>query len=103
MGEPHCIVRARERYGLDISVDELKGLTLRCFKGEGYQPHVKGKYCARGHFLVYGSKVLECLWRPPSGDHNVHGVIVTIVPQATFHRWRGKEDFNQMMRRKGRR
>lgn len=101
-GRPHCLDRARERYGIELTIAELKELTRRCRQGEGVQknaPHMKTG--ARAHMICFADKVVDCVWRPPNGDHNVDGFIVTILPAGTIARGVSWNDGKNTIKRAG--
>lgn len=95
---PHCIVRAKERYGLDITIEELKALTRRCHDGEGHQKNAAVR-TGRGHTILYNNRVLDCVWLPPRGDHNIYGTIVTIYPPGTLAKQVTFNDVRHMKKR----
>lgn len=99
-GRPHALDRAKERYGIDLTIADLKEMTSRCRAGEGIQKNVAGlRQGARAHMLCLANMVIDCVWRPPNGDHNVDGFIVTILPAGTLARQTTYVDTGHAIRR----
>ena len=85
---PHAIVRAKERYGIDLSMADLRQLERRCAKGEGY---CGGNQDGTSyHSLVLFDRVLWCVYRETR--------IITIMP-PTVGAAAGLEQDRQKFRR----
>jgi hypothetical protein len=80
--EPHAISRARERYGIILTIADLACLAMRCRKREG---HVETQENGRQrHMIIWQERVLWVIWQPPpAGATSAHwGAVVTVLPVA---------------------
>jgi hypothetical protein len=77
----HCMVRAKERYGIDLSFSDVDRLARRCLKGEG---HTGGKPDGtQFHILIEQERVLWIVYRPPAhGGRTSNGKIITVMPSS---------------------
>ena len=96
----HAAIRAKERYGLDLSFADIRELSHRCAKGEG---HTETQRDGRQyHSVIFGEHLLWLVYLPEGPRcTREDGVILTIMPHADAARARGKRDWFQMRRRKG--
>lgn len=101
----HAAQRAKERYGIDLTLEEVRDIARRCQKGEGRERTVHG---GQHHSIVHGDRVLHVVWRPPDGTRHEFGEVVTILPVAAanakvvfdgVHRIRRKRGFFPKRRR----
>lgn len=93
----HAAKRAFERYGILLTWDCLDALAKRCQCGEGQsETRPDG---SRYHAVVFGNRVLWCVYQPPHVDHPF-GVIKTVMPSSVGSS-RSKRDFLHMLDRKG--
>jgi len=79
-GLPHAAVRAKERYGIDLSKGDIIDLAKRCYAGEGLMETTRdGK---RMHALIVGERVLWLVYLHPKGgrSYHQHGTVLTIMP-----------------------
>lgn len=76
---PHAIQRAKERYGIDLSVDDLTGLSARCQAGEGRTGGTEDG--AQFHVLILRDRVLWLVYRRPVPPHKF-GSVVTVMPAS---------------------
>jgi len=85
----HCVVRAKERYGIDLSIADVVRLSKRCLKGEG---HTGGKPDGTHfHVLIEQERVLWIVYRPPAnGSRHPHGTIITVMPSSVGASMAGK-------------
>lgn len=103
--QPHCAIRARERYGIDLTGDDVISISRRCLAGEG---RIGGNPDgARFHLIVFAERVLWVVYRPPSPD-SAEGAVVTIMPpeianvavaRDNEHRRRRTGDWRRYQRR----
>lgn len=76
----HAADRARERYGIDLTFDQVLELARRCKRGEGLlETQPSG---IRRHALVFGDRVLWAVYAPPT-EAKPDGVVITITPPAS--------------------
>lgn len=95
---PHCAIRAKERYGIDLTWDDIEAISKRCLAGEG---RIGGNPDgAQFHLIVFGERVLWTIWRPPAITNTKIGVIVTIMPPEVATA-AVKRDYKHQARRKG--
>jgi hypothetical protein len=78
MTEPHCITRARERYGIDLSWQDLRQIEARCDKGEGRT--AKKPDGTHFHLITFANQVLWIVFEPASVSRHGVGRVVTIMP-----------------------
>lgn len=75
---PHCAIRAKERYGIDLSWEDVEAISRRCLAGEG---RIGGNPDgAQFHMIIFGDRVLWVVYRPPALTNSKFGVVVTIMP-----------------------
>lgn len=75
---PHAAVRAKERYGLDLSIDDIRALATRCLRGEGlFKTDPDG---GQHHTLILNDRVLWAVYRPPGNGRHPLGEVVTVLP-----------------------
>jgi hypothetical protein len=100
----HAAVRAKERYGVDLALDDVKELARRCSTGEGYV--ADERHGTKRHALVVGSRIVWVIYRP---DVHRDGIIVTVLPpesvsgtmfQNASHRIKRLNGFIKKSRRK---
>jgi len=101
----HAAQRAFERYGIDLTLEQVREIARRCQKGEGREHTVHG---AQHHTIVHGDRVLHVVWRPPGEDRHEFGEVVTILPInaanqkakiSAGHRFRRQHGFTTRKRR----
>jgi len=94
---PHAAIRAKERYGLDLSLDDVRALAKRCLGGEGLtERQVDG---SQRHTLVVDDRVLWVIYWPPGGNRHHLGEIATVIPAGSAARKQCCRDFNHKFRR----
>ena len=95
----HAMQRAKERYGIDLSWQDLHAIAKRCKGGEGYT-HSKPDG-SHFHVIVFGERVLWVVYKRPS-PLDPDGIVKTIMPPrvATVM---NKRDAQQIARHRGRR
>lgn len=103
MTEPHAISRARERYGIELTVQDLNDLAKRCLAGEGLLETVRRGI--RYHALIWGERVLWLVYELPppdrvQGDSPRWGTIITVMPPVVGQ-FKAGNDYERMVRRKG--
>lgn len=92
---PHCAIRAKERYGIDLTWDDVRELTKRCRKGEGHTGTTRdGK---QFHMIIFGARVLHVVYKPEKSDD---GIVLTIMPPE-IARVTAANSGRQAARRKG--
>ncbi|WP_428668097.1 hypothetical protein [Reyranella sp.] len=75
---PHCAVRAKERYGLDLTWDDVNAIANRCADGEG---RTGGKPDGtQFHMIIFADHVLWVVYKPGTVARNRRGMVVTIMP-----------------------
>ena len=73
---PHAMIRAQERYGIELSWPEFEDISQRCLKGEGCTERLPdGK---SRHMIIFGERVLWVVFH--AGSREGRGAIVTIMP-----------------------
>lgn len=76
---PHACLRAKERYGLDLSIADLRVIARRCRAGEGRTE--SNQDGTQFHLIVWGERVLWIVYRPPGrGVTLADGVVLTVMP-----------------------
>jgi hypothetical protein len=99
MDLPHCAVRAKQHYGIDLSWSDVGALVKRCKAGEG-----KMETCPDGttfHTLIFDNRMLWCVYRSRAAGASKHdGVILTIMPPNVGSA-RARRDYHAMVRRRG--
>lgn len=84
---PHAIVRARQRYGLKLSTDDLRVIALQCAEGScrlAYLPNGRERHLVEVH-----GRALVVVYRPHLGvsslntPHQGAGSIITILPRES--------------------
>jgi len=76
---PHACVRAKERYGLDLSIDDLNTIARRCRAGEGRTE--SNQDGTQFHLIVWSERVLWVVYRPPGPAVDLaDGVVLTVMP-----------------------
>lgn len=75
----HAIDRAAERYGLQLTPDQIRQLEVRCERGGGVLVARLPNGCEKRALACEGRDIVV-IWNP------AHGRIVTIVPK----RWEGE-------------
>lgn len=75
----HAILRAKERYGIDLSWGDLRSIARRCKAGEGLTDRKEDG--SNFHIIIFGERVLWVVYRRPSSAVlDPDGVVVTIMP-----------------------
>ena len=82
---PHAAQRARERYGIVLSLTDLQDMSRRCLKGEGLLR--RDDDGASHHTLIVGERVLWVVYRPPGPGRHEHGEIATVMPSSVGHKF----------------
>lgn len=86
---PHAIERALQRYGLKLTVADLRLIAFKCFDGYGrlkYMPNDTEK-----HLISYMGKNLVVIYKPHFGTTNLAspfqspGTILTILPPGSAY------------------
>jgi len=77
---PHAALRARERYGIELTLADLQAMSLRCLKGEGLLK--RDPDGASHHTLIVGERVLWVVYRPPGPGRHENGEIATVMPNS---------------------
>ena len=96
---PHCAVRAKERYGIDLSWADVHELRRRCQAGEGFTGDKQDG--TRFHTIVFAGAVLWVVYKPPGLSRHECGTVVTIMP-PTVATSVAQRDRRHMQRRTGR-
>lgn len=78
MTEPHCIQRARERYGINMSRKDLRAIEARCEAGEGRT--AKTQDGTHFHLITFADQVLWVVFEPAIVSRHGVGRVVTIMP-----------------------
>jgi hypothetical protein len=100
-GLPHCALRARQRYGIALSLADVVDLARRCRAGEGRMETKPDGISFHG--LIVGERLLWIVYRSPAaGSRHEHGSVITIMP-PDVGRYRAHRDYDHMRRRKGER
>ena len=73
----HAAERARERYGIELTFQDVLDFAKRCKRGEGYL--MTERNGAQRHTLIHCERVLWVVWMPPT-PLKPYGVVVTITP-----------------------
>lgn len=95
--EPHAITRARERYGIDLTRDDLSAIGARCRQGEGL---VETEESGRTHHLiVLGTTVVHVVAAPLKHHYHRRVDIITVMP-ADYANKRARRDHQHKIRRK---
>lgn len=82
--EWHAITRARERYGIELSKQDILVIGRRCGAGEGRQHLGASGNGETYHSIVWGDRVLWVVFRSKAaGARYDKGVVVSIVPART--------------------
>lgn len=78
---PHAILRARERYGLNLSLTDLWNISEQCKLGYGRMKIHPGG--AEKHVVfIHGMELLVVWWPPTYGAHpKPDGVVATVLPR----------------------
>jgi hypothetical protein len=98
-GLPHCAVRARQRYGIALSLQDVRKLARRCRSGEG-RTETKPDGVSY-HGLIHTERLLWIVYRSPAaGSPHRHGTVITIMPPGVGA-YRAHRDHAHMQRRKG--
>lgn len=96
MTEPHCIQRARERYGIDLSWRDLRQIEARCEAREGLT--AKKPDGTRYHLITFADQVLWIVYKP-AGTANIYGGrVVTIMPPSAADALRSSDAKNMRKR-----
>jgi hypothetical protein len=74
----HAQERAYERYGLVLSLNDLRDIARRCMEDEGIQETQDDGI--QRHVLIVGDRVLWVIYKPPNDCTHRYGHIVTITP-----------------------
>lgn len=79
-GIPHAAIRARERYGINLSLFDIIDLAKRCYAGEGLVETIKRD--RQVHALVFKERVIWLVYIHPSSgrSRHKHGTVLTIMP-----------------------
>lgn len=80
MTEWHCIERARERYGINLTQSDIRQIEARCEAGEGLTGHAENG--AHYHLITFGDRVLWIVYK--------QGQVVTINPPQAGATFAGK-------------
>lgn len=96
--EPHAIIRARQRYGIELTVEDLISFARRCLKGEGrMETEERG---SQHHALIWNTRVLWIIYAPPGlGRTGRWGTVVTVMPPHVGDA-RSRQDHLHMRARK---
>lgn len=78
MTEPHCIQRARERYGINLSWQDLLQIQARCEAGEGRTG--KKQDGTHFHMIPFENQVLWVVYKPAHVSRHGVGTVATIMP-----------------------
>ena len=96
---PHCAVRARQRYGIELSLLDVRELAKRCRDGEGRMETKPDGVSFHG--LIHAERMLWLVYRSPAaGSTHLHGTVITIMPPGVGA-YRAHRDHAHMQRRKG--
>jgi len=74
MNEPHAITRARERYNVDLSIDDLQGLEQSIIDGDAVRVDTDVKTGCYIYLVQHESTVMRCVVLPE------YDRIVTFLP-----------------------
>jgi len=96
-GVPHAIIRAKERYNIDLKPKQLNKLAQRCQRGEGRMATFENGVSQ--HALIVGVQVLWVIYAPYRGWGPRWGTIVSVLPPAAGDR-QSKNDHRRMKQRK---
>jgi hypothetical protein len=96
MTEPHCIQRARERYGINLSWQDLRQIEARCEAREGLT--AKKPDGTRFHCITWGNQVLWIVFEPASVSRWGVGRVVTIMPPNVADALRSSDAENMRKR-----
>jgi hypothetical protein len=97
---PHCALRARQRYGIELSLADVGALARRCRGGEGRMETQPDGVSFHG--LIHGERMLWVVYRSPAaGSPHRDGTVITIMPPGVGAS-RAHRDHAHMQRRKGR-
>ena len=74
MKAAHVIERARERYGMDITTEDVRAMEAQIVNGRSVRLEIKPNQ-HETHLVQVGDVVLRAVWRPSIG------MIVTVQPR----------------------
>jgi hypothetical protein len=98
MTEPHCITRARERYGIELSWQDLRQIEARCEAREGLT--AKKPDGTRFHCITFDKHVLWVVFEPAAVSWRGVGRVVTIMPPNVADALRSSDAENMRKRTK---
>lgn len=76
----HAAIRAMERYGVELTLEDIRWFARRCLKDEGLlETQADG---AQRHTLIHDGRVLWVVYRPPGEGRPKDGIVVTITPPS---------------------
>lgn len=92
----HCVDRAFERYGIELSWDDFMDIKRRCRVGEGRME--VGPRGQQTHALVIGERVLWVVFLPGDFSRDGRDAVLTICPPGMGQRV-ARRDFRHIQRR----
>ena len=78
----HVIVRAKERYGLDLATADVRDMERQILSGASVRTKGQGMSLNEEHLVRCGDRVLKAIWRTDTS------VIVTVIPKNSRTRGR---------------
>jgi len=72
MHEPHAILRARERYGIELTISDLLQIGAKIRTGLSVLTRRRG--CSEVHLVMHGGTALLAVYKPDER------VIATVLP-----------------------
>ena len=94
----HAMERARERYGIELTFNDILQMSRRCAKGEGRTETTESG--TTHHTLIVGDRVLWVIYKHAALVGNADGRILTVLPAGAAI-GRAIRDVQHMNRRNG--